>query len=117
MRFSLFGPLSEREWEIMRQHPIRGANILRTITGLSEVAGLVEAHHEHFDGSGYPQGLSGGGIPLGARILSVADAYTAMIENRVYRPARSSEEAMLELRRCAGKDFDPMVVNALIDVF
>lgn len=109
-------PLNEREWAIMRQHPRRGANILRTIAGLSEVANLVESHHEHFDGSGYPYGLRGEEIPLGARILAVVDAFTAMTEDRVYRPARSTDEAVAELIRCSGTDFDPTVVKAFLSL-
>jgi putative nucleotidyltransferase with HDIG domain len=108
--------LNEREWAIMRQHPRRGANILRTIAGLAEVAHLVEAHHEHFDGSGYPYGLRGEQIPLGARILAVVDAFTAMTEDRVYRPARSQDEAIAELIRCSGTDFDPKVVKAFLSL-
>ncbi len=108
--------LNEREWAIMRQHPKRGANILRTIAGLAEVARLVEAHHEHYDGSGYPSGLRGEDIPLGARIISVVDAYTAMTEDRVYRPARSHEEAVAELIRCSGSDFDPIIVKAFLSI-
>lgn len=106
--------LNEHEWAVMRQHPKRGANILRTIAGLSDVARLVEAHHEHYDGSGYPYGLKADEIPLGARILAVVDAYTAITENRVYRPARSHAEAVAELLRCSGRDFDPRVVQAFI---
>jgi len=109
-------PLSEREWTIMRQHPKRGAHILRTIAGLSEVAWLVETHHEHFDGNGYPYGLRGDEIPLGARILAVVDAYMAMIENRIYRAARQPEEAISELKRCSGSDFDPEVVKAFLSI-
>jgi putative nucleotidyltransferase with HDIG domain len=108
------GPLSEREWVVMRQHPEIGARILRTIHGLSDVARLVLAHHERYDGSGYPYGLSGENIPMGARILAVVDAYGAMVVDRVYRSARSFREAVDELKRCAGKDFDPIVVEAFL---
>ncbi len=108
------GPLTEREWVIMRQHPEIGARILRTIHGLNDVARLVLAHHERYDGTGYPYGLSGENIPMGARILAVVDAYGAMIVDRVYRSARSLREAVEELKRCAGKDFDPIVVEAFL---
>jgi putative nucleotidyltransferase with HDIG domain len=104
------GPLNEREWVIMKQHPEIGARILRMIAGLSDVARLVLAHHERFDGTGYPLGLHGEEIPMGARILTVVDAFGAMITNRVYRPARSVTEAIEEIIRCSGKDFDPIVV-------
>lgn len=110
------GQLNEREWIILRQHPKRGANILRTISGLTNVAWLVETHHEHFDGNGYPYGLIGEEILLGARILAVVDAYTAMIENRIYRPARTPEEAILELKACSGSYFDPDVVKAFLSI-
>jgi len=106
------GPLNEREWAIMKQHPEIGARILRMIAGLSDVARLVMSHHERFDGSGYPMGLSGDEIPIGARILTVVDAYGAMITDRVYRPSRTIPEAVEEIIRCAGKDFDPLVVKS-----
>ncbi len=108
--------LTEREWAIMRQHPKRGADILRSIAGLADVACLVEAHHEHYDGSGYPYALKGDEIPLGARILSVVDAYTAITEHRVYRPARSHQEAIIELNRCSGRDFDPRVLKVFLSI-
>ena len=108
------GPLSDREWAIMRQHPEIGARILRMIHGLSDVARLVQAHHERYDGSGYPYNLSGEAIPLGARILSVVDAYGAMMADRVYRPARPFSDAIEELKRCAGVDFDPAVVETFV---
>lgn len=110
------GPLTDKEWVIMRQHPEIGARILKMVRGLSEVSRLVLAHHERFDGTGYPYGLSGETIPLGGRILAVVDAYGAMVMDRVYRPARSYLEAVAELKRCAGKDFDPRVVNAFLEL-
>lgn len=106
------GLLNEHEWAIMKQHPEIGARILRMIAGLSDVARLVSAHHERYDGTGYPLGLKKEEIPLGARILAVVDAFGAMITNRVYRPARSLEDAVEELKRCSGKDFDPKVVES-----
>lgn len=106
------GLLNEHEWAIMKQHPDIGARILRMIAGLADVARLVSAHHERYDGTGYPLGLKKDEIPLGARILSVVDAFGAMISDRVYRPARTVEEAIEELKRCAGKDFDPRVVES-----
>lgn len=110
------GPLSEREWAIMRQHPEIGARILRLVHGLAEVARLVLAHHEHCDGSGYPYGLSGDAIPLGARILTVVDAFSAMTTDRIYRPALSYHDAIAELKRCAGTDFDPQVVDVFLEM-
>lgn len=108
------GPLSDREWAIMRQHPEIGARILRTVRGLNDVGMYVLAHHERYDGSGYPYGLSGDMIPLGARILSVVDAFGAMITDRVYRSSLSYRDAIAEVRRCSGTDFDPRVVDVFL---
>lgn len=110
------GALNDREWVIMKQHPEIGARILRMIAGLSDVARLVLAHHERFDGSGYPLGISGEEIPIGARILAVVDAFGAMITDRVYRPARTIPEAVEEIQRCAGKDFDPKIVKSFTKI-
>ncbi len=110
------GPLSDKEWVVMRQHPEIGARILRMVRGLSEVSKLVLAHHERYDGSGYPYGLRGEAIPLGARILAVVDAYGAMVVDRVYRPAKSYNEAIEELKRCSGKDFDPRIVDTFLNL-
>ncbi len=110
------GPLSDREWSIMRQHPEIGARILRMVRGLTDVATYVLAHHEHYDGSGYPYGLSGDMIPLGARILSVVDAFGAMITDRVYRSSLSYSDAIAELKRCAGTDFDPRIVDIFLEM-
>jgi len=105
-------PLGEDEWQIMRQHPVIGERILATVPALRLVGVLVRSSHERWDGSGYPDGLQRADIPLGARIVAVCDAYHAMISPRPYAPARSLESARLELRRCAGTQFDPAVVDA-----
>ena len=84
---------------------------------LAYVAPLVRFHHEKYDGSGYPYGLQGDWIPLGARILAVVDAYSAITDGRVYRPARTHEEAIKEITNCSGTEFDPKVVNAFINSF
>lgn len=110
-------PLSPLEWEIIRSHPQKGAEIILMVSNLEHVAMLVLAHHEKYDGSGYPYGLSGMRIPLGARILTVADAYSAMVDGRIYRPPLSHEEAIEELLRCAGTQFDPQVVQVFISLF
>ena len=110
------GPLTPREWEVMRQHPTIGAQILRPLRRLEPVAQIVEAHHERWDGSGYPRGLKGEAIPLGARILAVVDSYGAMIDKRVYHNPRSHEEAVAEIRRQAGKLYDPAVVEAFLEI-
>jgi putative nucleotidyltransferase with HDIG domain len=107
-------PLNKREWQEMRRHPESGAEIVRMASNLDYVAALILAHHERFDGTGYPHGLQREMIPLGARILAVADAFCAMTDDRPYRPSRSIEEAVQELRRCSGTQFDPRVVEAFV---
>ncbi|MEW6045648.1 MAG: HD-GYP domain-containing protein [Bacillota bacterium] len=109
------GPLTESEWELMRQHPTIGAKVLERIDFLKDAAEIVEQHHERYDGTGYPKGLAGEAIRLEARILAVVDAYDAMVTTRPYRKAMTRAEAVEELRRCAGNQFDPAVVQALID--
>jgi len=108
------GPLSEEEWEVVRRHPEVGAEIVAPVKKLAAVIPLIRAHQERYDGSGYPEGLKGEAIPLGARILAVADAYGAMIEGRVYRQAHPPEEAVAELERLKGVQFDPGVVEAFL---
>jgi ribonuclease P protein subunit RPR2 len=107
------GPLTDEEWLLMRQHPMLGWEILHGIAFLTESLPIVRHHHERFDGAGYPAGLSADAIPIGARIFSVADAFDAMTADRHYRRALSLDEAMHELRRHAGTQFDPEVVAIL----
>jgi HD-GYP domain-containing protein (c-di-GMP phosphodiesterase class II) len=97
----------------MRRHPIIGGKILEGVAFLADAADLVRHHHEHYDGSGYPEGLSGADIPLGARILAVADALDAMTTDRPYHKAMVLSEAVREVERSAGKQFDPLVSDAL----
>lgn len=106
------GPLSDQEWEIMRSHAVTGERILRSVPALGPVARIVRWTHERIDGSGYPDGLSGDEIPLAARIVAVCDAFNAMTSERAYDRVRTREEAIAELRRCAGAQFDPEVVEA-----
>ncbi len=108
------GPLDEREWEIMRQHPVIGERILRAIPGLGSVAKIVRHEHERWDGKGYPDELSGEEIPIGARIILACDAYHAMTSDRPYRAAMSHTDAVAELTRNAGTQFDPNVAEALV---
>jgi diguanylate cyclase (GGDEF)-like protein len=108
------GPLDEREWEIMRQHPIIGERILRAIPGLGSIAKIVRHEHERWDGKGYPDGLAGEEIPIGARIILACDAYHAMTSDRPYRAAMSHTDAVAELTRNAGSQFDPNVAEALV---
>jgi two-component system, cell cycle response regulator len=106
------GPLTEEEWTFVRRHPIIGERIILAAPALARVAALVRSSHERWDGGGYPDALSGDTIPVGARIVSVADAFAAMTAGRPYRPARTVEDALAELRRGAGAQFDPAVVDA-----
>jgi HD-GYP domain-containing protein (c-di-GMP phosphodiesterase class II) len=108
--------LTDAEWEFVRNHTILGERILQGAPALRPIARLVRASHERWDGSGYPDRLRGEEIPLGARIVSVCDAYEAMITERSYRAAMSPEGACQELRRCAGVQFDPAVVEAFLAV-
>lgn len=110
------GPLSPEELEAMRQHPEIGAQIVQHVKSLTNVVPLVLYHQEKYDGSGYPQGLRGEEIPLGARIIAVADAYHAMTSQRPYRASMSQDDAVAELLRCAGTHFDPAVVDAFLRV-
>lgn len=110
------GPLTEDEWRLMRLHTEIGAEILSPIGQFKQVVPLVRHHQERFNGSGYPDGLAGDAIPLGARILAVVDAYSAITEDRVYRAGRSAAEALDELQRCAGTQFDPQVVAVFMQV-
>ncbi len=110
------GPLTDEEFAIIKTHPALGARILRTISFLADHVPIVELHHERPDGRGYPHGLSGTEIPVLASIVHVADAYDAMTTDRAYRDARSASEAVAELWRCAGSDFDVDAVRALVAV-
>jgi diguanylate cyclase (GGDEF)-like protein/putative nucleotidyltransferase with HDIG domain len=104
------GMLDEQEWMQIKSHPEMGVEILRYVSDLSKSLPIILNHHEHFDGSGYPAGLKGKDIPLEARLLSVADAYDAMTSLRPYHNQRTSQEAIDELKRCAGTTFDPELV-------
>ena len=108
------GPLTEGDWEIMRQHPAIGERILRAIPGLGAVARIVRHEHEHWDGTGYPDGLAGRAIPIGSRVILACDAYHAMVSDRPYRKAMRHSEAMSQLTANAGTQFDPEVVEALV---
>ena len=108
------GALDDGEWDIMRQHPIIGERILRAIPGLGGVARIVRHEHERFDGGGYPDGLVGNEIPIGSRIILACDAYHAMVSDRPYRKAMAKSEAIRELGKNAGTQFDPAVTEVLI---
>ena len=105
--------LTDEEWVIMASHAAEGASIINRLGFLSDAVPAIRHHHERFDGQGYPDGLSGEDIPLGARIIHVADAFDSMLTTRVYRPARPAQDALQELRRMAGSQFCPRCVGAL----
>jgi len=109
--------LTEEEWEFMRRHPAMGYRILAQVPYLRPAAKIVLAHHERWDGKGYPRGLAGEAIPLGARIFAVCDTYDAIISDRPYRRGQSPEAALAEILRCAGTQFDPEVVEAFEALF
>ncbi len=110
------GPLTSEEQEIMREHCSRGYHILRKIPFLSDASEIVYSHQEHFDGTGYPNGLRGAEIPIGARIFAVADTLDAITSDRPYRKARSFDAARQEILRCSGTQFDPAVVEMFLKI-
>jgi len=108
------GALDEGEWELMRQHPVIGERILRMIPGLGPIARIVRHEHERWDGGGYPDAIAGTEIPIGSRIILACDAYHAMTSDRPYRKSMAHADALAELARHAGTQFDPEVVQALV---
>jgi diguanylate cyclase (GGDEF)-like protein len=109
-------PLDDEEWHFIRRHTVIGERILSAAPALAEAGRIVRASHERFDGTGYPDGIAGDEIPLGARVIAVCDAYDAMTSTRPYRLAMSDEKAVEELRHCAGTQFDPEVVQAFLAI-
>ncbi len=110
------GKLNKNECELMKLHPTKGANILANTTDYSDISDILLSHHERFDGLGYPRGLKAETIPLGARIIAVADTYDVMTNMRPYKQPVSSEEAILELKNCSGTQFDPKIVDLFIQI-
>jgi len=110
------GPLTDEEWAIMRTHPLLGAQILSPVKFLRPALPIVEAHHEKWDGTGYPRGLKYDQIPLGARIFALVDAFDAMTSDRPYRRALSFEQAVSQIARSAGTQFDPDVVSSFVEL-
>jgi putative nucleotidyltransferase with HDIG domain len=111
------GALTPDEWDAMRTHPKTGSEILRSVDFLIPASDIVLAHHERFDGGGYPRGLAGEEIPLGARIFMIADSFDAMTSDRIYRSAMPAEEALAEILRHSGSQFDPTAVRAFLTVY
>jgi HD-GYP domain-containing protein (c-di-GMP phosphodiesterase class II) len=111
------GPLDPIETEMVRQHTLVGERMLAASPALLPASGIVRATHENWDGSGYPDGLVAGMIPLAARVIAVCDAYHAMISERPYQARVAHDEALAELRRCAGSKYDPNVVSAFCAEF
>jgi putative nucleotidyltransferase with HDIG domain len=111
------GKLTPEEWADMRRHPEIGYNILRDVRFLAGAADIVLAHHERWDGEGYPRGLRGDEIPLGSRIFTVVDTFDSMTSDRPYRKALNAKAALDEILRCGGTQFDPLVVEAFLDIY
>jgi HD-GYP domain-containing protein (c-di-GMP phosphodiesterase class II) len=103
--------LNDDEWDFIRRHTLIGERIISSAPALRGAAALVRSSHEAFDGSGYPDQLAGDAIPLGARVIAVCDAFDAMLSGRPYSPPKTVDEALAELRRCAGTQFDPAIVT------
>jgi HD-GYP domain-containing protein (c-di-GMP phosphodiesterase class II) len=108
--------LTEEEWAVMRQHPAIGEQMLRPIEFLAPVLPIIRNHHERWDGAGYPDGLVEKNIPLGARIVTVCDSFDAMVSDRPYRAGLPVSEAVEEILRCSGTQFDPMCATSLATV-
>ena len=109
------GPLTDEELAEIRTHPVAGARLIEGVDDLRPALPYVLHHHERWDGAGYPHGLAGEEIPIEARLLGVADAFDAMTSVRSYRPALSVEQALVELQRCAGSQFDPELAGTFVE--
>jgi putative nucleotidyltransferase with HDIG domain len=111
------GPLTEDEAKLVRMHPVVGAGMLSRIAGLEVLVPIVLHHHERWDGLGYPRGLSGVDIPIQSRMIFVADAYDAMTTRRPYGPTLTPHQALAELRKSSGRQFDPLMVDKMHSAF
>lgn len=109
------GKLSQEEWEIMKSHTIQGYNILKNVKSFEEVAKIVRSHHERFDGKGYPDGLKAENIPLGARIIAIADSIDAMISDRPYRKGMDTEVCKKQIVENIGIMYDPLIAQCVIE--
>jgi len=110
------GTLTKEEFEVIKTHPEKALKILESVDDLKNIRDLIVAHHERFDGTGYPRGLKGEAIPLGSRILAIADSYDAMTSNRVYRAAMDRKTAIQEIIDCTGSQFDPKVAACFLQL-
>ena len=110
------GPLDDAEWEVIRKHPIVALDILAPLKFLPQEKVIIRHHHERYDGGGYPDGLRGRDIPLGSRIMAIADSFDAMNSNRPYRPPLPKEKIISELERAKGTQFDPEVVDIFLGI-
>ncbi|MFO8013162.1 MAG: HD domain-containing phosphohydrolase, partial [Phycisphaerae bacterium] len=110
------GPLNEAQWEMVRRHPDAGADFLKPLDFFGEVGAIIRAHHESYDGTGYPQMKAGEEIPPVARLIAVADAFDAMTSPRPHRDAMDTEQARDQVRRLAGQQFDPTVAEAFLTI-
>ena len=108
------GPLNPEEWDTMKSHVSFGAKILDPLAPLARIREMVLHHHEFYDGSGYPQALAGEHIPIGARIIAIADAYDTITSDRTYKKARSAPDALAELERCSNAQFDGSIVEVFV---
>jgi diguanylate cyclase (GGDEF)-like protein/putative nucleotidyltransferase with HDIG domain len=110
------GPLDADEWETMKTHTVLGAKILEPLQTMGRIGDMVRHHHEFYDGTGYPNRLRGDGIPYGARVIAVADAFDTITSERTYKKARTREDALAELERCASNQFDPEIVRVFVEI-
>jgi polar amino acid transport system substrate-binding protein len=110
------GRFTEEEYNLVKIHPVKSEELVLEIEDLAEIARIIRHHHERWDGKGYPDGLSDDDIPLGSRILEIADAFEAMTSKRPYKRALTLKEAIEELKRCSGTQFDPKLVEIMVSV-
>ena len=109
-------PLTNEEWEILKNHPKGGVDIIKPIKELKDIEPIILHHHERYDGTGYPDGLKGQEIPYIARILTIVDSFDAMTSDRPYKKKRTYLQAIREIERCSGTQFDPYIAKVFIRI-